>query len=146
MKKGILIGRLGQDPRVRQTNSGEAVMNLNLAVRDRQKRDGAWTEETQWWDVTVFGKRAEALAKILTKGQTIAAEGDIGLRQYVGRDGTHKAQLELIARDVEPLSPGRSAEERTQHRDTRAAPQHGTRPGTFAHEPPPFGDEDDVPF
>jgi single-strand DNA-binding protein len=155
VKAITITGRLGQDPKLRTVASGDAVLNLNVAVKDRKKGpDGTWGDHTLWFDVTLFGKRAESLSRLLKKGMQVAATGEFGLREYTARDGVVKQQLEVIARDVEPLdrldradgapaygAPGGGAR----------APQQGAyRPpvrsadAKFAEDHPP--DDSDIPF
>jgi single-strand DNA-binding protein len=114
-----ITGRLGHDARLNATRDGTAVLNLSVAVDQRVKRNGEWTKETLWVDVTLFGVRAESLSRMLRKGGLVAAHGRLGLRNYEARDGTQKTALELVADDVEPLAdaPG---QERYSARDAGA--------------------------
>lgn len=139
-----ISGRLGHDARLNATRDGTAVLNLSVAVDQRVKRDGAWTKETMWVDVTMFGVRAEPLSRMLRKGGLVGAHGRLGLRTYEARDGSQKTALELIAEDIEPLgdAPGQERYERAPaapagqgaatraHRDELAGQQ--TRGGAAA--------------
>jgi len=109
-----ISGRLGHDPRLAATRDGTAVLNLSVAVDQRVKRDGQWTKDTLWVDVTLFGTRAEPLSRMLRKGGMVGAHGRLGLRHYEARDGSQKTALELVAEDLEPLAdaPGQERYER----------------------------------
>jgi single-strand DNA-binding protein len=161
-----ISGHLGQDPRLRVTPSGTAVLNLNVALRVRIKGDdGKWTDQTEWIDVTMFGTRCEALSNMLQKGMRVGASGEMRVRRYTARDGTPKAQVELIAHDIEPLDrrPGAGADDvprtsrpmdRGQGQGGYRAPQHHERSayGAQGGGAPSGGQggfidpDDDIPF
>src|SRR5690606_31104460 len=65
-----LIGRLGGDPQLRHTPNGTAVANASIAVPRRGNR-----EETDWFDLTFWGKTAELAANHLTKGRQVGVTG-----------------------------------------------------------------------
>lgn len=159
-----LTGHLGQDPRLKQLDSG-AILNLSVACKDRIKRDGQWTEITVWWDCTVFGPRAAGLAQILGKGSRVGIVGKFGQRQYTAKDGALKTVNEVVAWDVEPLESKAEKEARmgvkppvspysAEPAYSRPMPQHrdGLAPqGSYGAPPGPpqgqwFDDGDDIPF
>jgi single-strand DNA-binding protein len=112
MKEGlnrvILIGNLGQDPELRYTQSGQAVMTMRMATtetffnRDREKQ-----ERTEWHSVVLWGKRAEALSKFISKGQPLCAEGRLQTRQWEDKDGNRRYTTEVVATNVILLGGGR---------------------------------------
>ena len=69
----IISGRLTRDPDVRTTAGGTTVMGLGVAVNDRRRNQqtGQWEDYTNFIDCTMFGSRAEALSRILTKGMLV---------------------------------------------------------------------------
>lgn len=71
MAKGLnraeIIGRLGQDPDVRYTQSGTAVANMSVATNHSVKQDGEWVEAIEWHRIVVWGKLAEACAEYLSQ-------------------------------------------------------------------------------
>jgi len=76
--------RIGRDAELRYTPSGEAVVNLALAFNYGKKADNT----SQWIDATIWGKRAEALAQYLLKGQQLfAVIDDPHIETYQKRDG-----------------------------------------------------------
>jgi single-strand DNA-binding protein len=148
-----LAGRLGQAPRVATLASGDVVINLNVAVDQRIKgSDGAWKNETLWFDVSMFGKRGTALASFLVKGQWVGATGEFRPRRYTNRAGVETVANELMARDIWPLGKPAGAEAgaggvRATHRD-QLQPDR-----SFRGAPPPQGmsdfempPDDDIPF
>ena len=79
LNKVMLIGRLGQDPEVRYTQSNTAVATLNLATNERYKdSNGEYQDKTEWHRVVAWGRTAEICQQYLTKGSMIYVEGQIG--------------------------------------------------------------------
>ena len=70
LNKVFLIGRLGRDPEMRYTASGQAVATLSVATDESYKaQDGQKVEKTEWHRVIVWGKQAEFCANYLSKGR-----------------------------------------------------------------------------
>jgi single-strand DNA-binding protein len=126
MNSWSITGNLGQDPKLNTLQSGDQVLNLSVAVKHRVKKNGEWVDEPIWVGVTLFGKRAESLAKMLQKGSRVGAVGELNVREYETRDGTRRTAIELIARDVEPLDGKRdgNGEQRTQSRQQLSHDDH----------------------
>jgi len=98
-----LIGRLTQDPELRQTNSGMATTKLRMAV-PRRKKDGE-EQAPVYVDVVTFAAQAEAVAKHLTKGRRIAVTGRLEYREWEAKDGSPHSKHEVIADQVEFMDP-----------------------------------------
>ena len=97
LNKCMLFGNLGRDPEFRMGQSGTAVLKLSVACNERrQDRDGAWKERVEFVRVVVFGKRAEALAKFLTKGASVFVEGPLRTTSYE-KDGQKRYTTEVVA-------------------------------------------------
>lgn len=139
LNKCMLIGNLGQDPELRFTQGGAAVLNMRLATTESYlDRDGERKERTDWHSVVLWGNRAEALSKFLRKGASLFVEGSIRTSSFEGRDGQKKWKTEVNARNVILL--GGKGE---RGRDAPAANDHS--------RPPPSGpdlpiEDDDIPF
>lgn len=104
MNRVILIGNLGADAELRYTGSGQPVASMRLATSEKwQGKDGQQQERTDWHSLTLWGKRAEALAKYLTKGSRIAVQGRIQYREYEDRSGNKRWSTDIIVDDVELL-------------------------------------------
>jgi len=101
MNKAILVGHLGGDPELRFTQSGQALLKLRLATNESWKdKAGERQERTDWHTVVVWGKRAEALNGILSKGRNIGVDGRIRTRSYEAKDGGRRTITEIIADNV----------------------------------------------
>jgi single-strand DNA-binding protein len=99
----VLIGRLVRDPELRQTASGTAVANFTLAVDRRPKADGA--KEADFLRVVAWGKLGEHCANYLAKGRLVAVEGRLQAHTYQGQDGQSHTAVEVVAENVQFLSP-----------------------------------------
>lgn len=98
LNKAMIIGRLGQDPEVRYTQSNTAVANLSVATSERYKDStGEWKENTEWHRVVAWGRLAEICQEYLTKGSQVYIEGPIQTRQWEDRDGQTRYTTEIKA-------------------------------------------------
>lgn len=111
-QKLVLVGRLGRDPEMRFTPTGQAVTSFSVAT-DRQYTDqaGKPVKETVWFRVTAWGKLAETCNTYLQKGKMVLIEGRLtvdaktgGPRVWTGQDGTPRASYEVNAQTVKFLS------------------------------------------
>lgn len=98
LNKAMIIGRLGQDPEVRYTQSNTAVANLSIATSERYKDStGEWKENTEWHRVVAWGRLAEICQEYLKKGSQVYIEGPIQTRQWEDRDGQTRYTTEIKA-------------------------------------------------
>ena len=111
-QKIVIVGRLGRDPEMRFTPTGQAVTSFSVAT-DRQYNDqaGKPVKETVWFRVTAWGKLAETCNNFLQKGKMVLVEGRLsvdaktgGPRVWTGQDGTPRASYEIVAGTVKFLS------------------------------------------
>jgi len=121
--KVMIIGNLGADPEMRYTPSGRPVTQFNVAVNQSTKNQqtGEWTEETDWFRVSVWGDRAERAAENLRKGNRVFVEGRFKTREFEGRDGQKRTSLEITADSLVNLEK-RNREEGDGGQFTTAAP------------------------
>lgn len=100
----VLVGNLTRDPEVKYTQGGSCICSFGLAVNEREKKGEEWVDRPSFFDVTVFGKTAEAAAKALAKGKSVLVAGR--LRQDRWEDNGQKRQaVKVIADTVKFLSP-----------------------------------------
>jgi single-strand DNA-binding protein len=108
MNKVILFGNLGSDPELRYTANGTAVLSLRIATNESfLDKNREVQERTEWHTVVVWGTRAEALAKTLTKGAGLLVEGGLRTSSYE-KEGVKRYRTEVHAREI-CLSGRRSA-------------------------------------
>lgn len=100
LNKVLLLGNLGADPELRVTPSGQPVLKLRLATTESYlDRSGTRQERTEWHSITVWGKRGEALSRILNKGSSIFVEGSIRTSSYE-KNGEKRYRTEVIANNI----------------------------------------------
>ena len=105
LNKAMLIGRLGQDPELKETTGGTSVCNFSIATTSSFKQGEEWEEKTTWHRVVVFSNLAETVAKYLKKGANCYIEGRIQTRKYADKDGNEKSITEIVANTVKFMDP-----------------------------------------
>jgi len=104
MNKAIIVGHLGADPEVRQSQNGIAIANFNVATTSKWKdRDGQQQEQTEWHRIVVFGRLGEVCGQYLHKGAKVYIEGRIQTRQWDDRDGNKRYTTEIVAGEMTML-------------------------------------------
>ena len=94
----MLIGRLGQDPEVRYTQSNTAVATLNLATNERYRdSNGEYQDKTEWHRVVAWGRTAEVCQQYLSKGSMIYVEGPLQTREWEDKQGQKRYTTEVKA-------------------------------------------------
>ena len=132
MNKVFLIGNLTRDPELSETNSGTAVCRFSMAVNRRRTGDGE--QQTDFFNVTAWRGLAGTVARYCKKGNKVAVSGAIQIRQYEDSDGQKRTSVDVIADEVEFLTP-KSGD------GGNSAPAPKKRPALE-----PFDDDDDIPF
>ena len=136
LNKWTGIGRLGQDPEIRYTAGGVAVINCTMATTDKWKDQ----EHTEWNRLVVWDKLAEIMQRYCHKGDKLYIEGGLRTRNYE-KDNVRRYVTEIRVIDMIMLgSPGdRSSQEHT------GAPSQQSAPAPASSSPPDDG-FDDIPF
>lgn len=101
----VIVGRLTSDPELRATPGGMSILKMRLAFNDRRKNPetGDWEEAPNFIDVTLFGSRAEGVARVVNKGMRIGVDGKLRWRQWETPQGEKRSAIEVIADDIEFL-------------------------------------------
>ncbi|MDQ7834066.1 MAG: single-stranded DNA-binding protein [Humidesulfovibrio sp.] len=106
LNKVILVGHLGQDPKISYAQSGLPIANMRLATSERiRDKDGQFTERTDWHTVVTFDKQADFCGKYLAKGSLIMVEGRLQTRKWQDKDGQDRYSTEVVAQRVQALGP-----------------------------------------
>lgn len=98
VNKVILVGNLGKDPEVRNTQDGRKVVNLSLATSESWRdKSGERKEKTEWHRVVIFNDHlAEVAEKFLKKGSKVFLEGQLQTRKWTDQSGTEKYSTEVV--------------------------------------------------
>lgn len=101
LNRVLLLGNLGADPELRMTGGGQAVLNMRLATSETYlDRNKVRQERTEWHNVVVWGKRAEALSKFLGKGSRLFVEGSLRTSSYDDREGNKRYKTDIVATNI----------------------------------------------
>ena len=131
-----LIGNLGSNPGLRYTQSGTPVITIRMATTESfMSRDNEVRVRTEWHGVIIWGKRGEALAKILVKGSQVCVEGRLQTRSGDTQDGTKRYSTEIVATNIVLL--GKKVETAADAQQSEPPPAPADQDG-FA--------DDDIPF
>ena len=135
----MLIGRLGQDPELKYTPNGAAILQLSVATDTSWKdQDGSQQTKTEWHRVVIWRKTAEIIAQYTHKGNRVYVEGRLSTRSWED-NGVKKYITEITGDTVQILESKQSSGE-----DASAATPPPPEPTTD-----PSADEgpaDDLPF
>lgn len=117
LNRVILVGNLGADPELNYTQGGQPQLKMRLATSESYvDKSGERQEKTEWHRVILWGKRAESLSKILSKGETICVEGSIQYRQWE-KDGVKRTSTDIRVRNVVLLGGRGDGGQRQQRND-----------------------------
>ena len=97
-----VMGNLTRDPELKRVKSGQAVVDLGLALnRTWMNESGERQEEVTFVDVTVWGKNAENAAKYLQKGRSVLVEGRLQLDTWMdSKSGQNRSKLRVVAESL----------------------------------------------
>lgn len=151
INKVLLTGNLTRDAEIRATrNEHKPVLTFTLAVDDRRKNQqtGEWEEVPNFVGCALYGPRADALHRRLTKGLKVAVEGRLRYNSYV-KDDEKRTYLDVVVSEVEFISPRADATAPQSAHDAPAAhmaPAADPMAPTPVQPPAPELYDEDVPF
>lgn len=139
MNKVFLIGNLTRDPELTETAGGIKICRFSIAVnRNYSGADG--DRKTDFFNCVAWRGLGETVARFAKKGNKVAVSGSIELRNYEDSQGVRRTGVDIVAQDVEFLTPRGQGEYLSQQADNSNA-QGGTKPSLQA-----FDDDGDIPF
>ena len=124
VNKAIILGRLGKDPEIKQTQSGMQVASLAVATTELGRKDPntgqRGQDETEWHRVTLFGKMAENAGQYLRKGSQIYIEGKLKTEKWQDQNGQDRYTTGIIASEMRFIGGG---QQQGQAQQNQAQPQ-----------------------
>ncbi|MFK7903716.1 MAG: single-stranded DNA-binding protein [Chitinophagales bacterium] len=100
LNKVTLLGNLGKAPETYTFSSGSKKVSFSVATKDGYKnKEGQWIEETEWHNVSIYGRVAEIAEKYLRKGSKVYLEGRCRTRSWEDSSGVKKYRTEIEVRD-----------------------------------------------
>lgn len=141
MNKVFLIGNLTRDPELTGTASGTNVCHFSIAVnRSYTSSDGE--RQTDFFNVTAWRNLADTVSRFCKKGSKVAVSGSIQMRTYDDNKGEKRTAVDIIAQDVEFLSPkSQNQGDDYDAGEARPAASPRKKPALQA-----FDDDGDIPF
>jgi single-strand DNA-binding protein len=163
-----IAGNVGRDAELRQVNTAngaQSVLSFAVAVKSSKKGDdGKYLSD--WFDCSLWGKRADSLAQYIKKGSSVAVFGEVSLEQYTTTQGQAGAKMKINVQNVTLLGGGQQQPQQAaqapqqpmqQPQAPRPAPaQYNQAPNPkqfaqapqqqYAASPQPIDFEDDIPF
>lgn len=134
-----IMGRMVKDPELKTTNSGKSVCSFRIA-NDSGYKDASGQSQTNWLDVTAWGKTAEFVCKYFPKGALIAIEGRLQSRNYQDKSGNNRNAVEVVVNNVS--FAGNKEPAQSQNVANRAV----SAPVVANNEYEPIEDDGDLPF
>ena len=105
LNKVMIIGNAGKDAELRYMASGRPQAQFSVAVnhRWRNQQSNDWEEQTEWFNVVVWGDMAERISQYITKGKQVYVEGRLQTRSWDDNEGQKHYRTEVIANTVQLL-------------------------------------------
>lgn len=102
----ILHGRLGEDPELKTTHGGQSLLAFSLATEQTwMDRDGEKQKTTEWHRCVLWGRRAEALAKMLHKGQGLVVHGRLTYNKWEDKNGQARVTAQIRVEELDFAAP-----------------------------------------
>ncbi|MDE6441355.1 MAG: single-stranded DNA-binding protein [Clostridia bacterium] len=139
MNKVFLIGNLTRDPELSETNSGVSLCRFSIAV-NRTYSSANGERQTDFFNCVAWRGLGENVARYAKKGNKVAVTGSIELRNYEDNQGVKRTGVDIVAQDVEFLTP-RGQSDGYDAAPQSSAPQERKRASLQA-----FDDDSDIPF
>ncbi|MEY4343490.1 MAG: hypothetical protein RI970_183 [Pseudomonadota bacterium] len=99
LNKVLLIGRLGNDPEIKQMQNGKSVARLSVATSEswKDKSTGERKEKTEWHRVVIFNEGlVSVVQKYLKKGAQVYIEGQLNTNKYTDSNGQEKYSTQIV--------------------------------------------------
>ena len=142
--QATVIGFVGDEPRIIQTQSNTAMASFAIATTERgyQRQDGTQVEDrTEWHNIVFFGKPAEVIGRYVHKGSSLFVQGKMRTRSYEDKDGIKRYVTEIIGENFQLLDKKQTSD---------AQPNNSVTPtyGANGYQAPQQGNskDDDLPF
>lgn len=99
INKVIIVGSLGADPKVFNTQNGNKIVNLSVATSEswKDKVTGERKERTEWNRIVIMSQGlADVAEKYLKKGSKVYLEGQLQTRKWTDKDGKEQYTTEVV--------------------------------------------------
>ena len=108
VNKVIILGRVGQEPKVKEFDNGNKIVSFTIATSEKYtNKDGQKVENTEWHNISVGGKVADIAAKYVVKGMQLYVEGKIKTKSWE-KDGVKHYQTEIAVDNLQFIESKKS--------------------------------------
>lgn len=131
VNKVIIVGRLGNDPEVRQFQNGGGVTNISVATSESwtDKNTGEKREQTEWHRVALFNRLGEIAAQYLRKGSLVYIEGSLNTRKWQDQNGQDRYSTEIRASNMTMLDSRNGGDNQGQYTNQYQGNNHFNQNG-----------------
>lgn len=101
VNKVQLTGNAGSGPEIKTFESGSRMARFTMATHEEYtSKSGEKTKDTQWHNITAWGKIVDVIEAEVKKGTFLSVEGRLTTRNYTDKNGNKKYITEVVANDV----------------------------------------------
>lgn len=133
------IGRMGNDPDIRVTQSGITTASFDLACGDdyKDKTTGQKVEQTNWIRCVAFGRLAEIIKDYTHKGSKVYVSGKQSTRKWQDQNGQDRYTTEIVANELQMLDSNPAGQQQGyQDQQGYQQPQQGyQQQAQYAQQP-----------
>jgi len=124
VNKVILIGFVGKPPETRAFSDGASVTSFSLATSEKYKdKNGNMVDQTEWHNISCFGKLSDIASRLITKGTQVYIEGKIKTNKYTDKAGVEKYAVNIQVSNMQLLG---SKEVKSPPIDTASISNHAS--------------------
>lgn len=99
MNKSFLLGNVGKEPEIKESQSGMKIARFSFAVKRSYKKDGE--TDTDWLNIIAFDKKASFVEQYVKKGTKLVIIGHISTGSYTAKDGSKRNTFDIVADEME---------------------------------------------
>ncbi len=142
-----LGGRLTRDAEIRHTAGNMAVGSFSIALNRLKKAGDSYEEEAHFFDVTLFGRSAEALAPYLKRGTQVAVSGELRQDRWTNKEGKAQSRVSIVANQVDIFGGSASQGDSRRSESYQGASSSSFSSANISDEMPSVDSfEDELPF
>jgi single-strand DNA-binding protein len=131
----MVMGNVGKEPEIRQTNSGTSVANFSIATSERWKdKEGEQHEKTTWHNCVVWGPLCKIVESYVEKGSRLFVQGRLQKRHWKDRDDNDRENVEINVERIELIgarwkkSESDDLDDEEEERPRKSKPKVATKP------------------
>lgn len=144
----LINGRLVRDSELKTTQTGTPILTFSIASNYATKKGDKWEEDSNFFDVKMFGNRADALRPHLIKGKLVSVEGELRQERWE-QEGQNRSKIVIYAKTIQLLSSSQSSDaEKKQTPGNKAGTEEPKKVATIPKETEvsAFDDDSFIPF